>query len=324
MNDPLSGTSLRPLGETIYVSAEGFERELLAELGPDARSVERLVFAPGPARPAAWAANVWHDPVELRAETISLLARGLRSQGSRWAPYAFHLHRRTALVAEGLRRASTEPLPFPCPAEELAWPSSFALLDATTAVAARRCSSPFPHGIARFREDRVGPPSRAYLKLWEALTLLERAPVGGERCLDLGSSPGGWTWVLASLGADVLGVDRAPLAPRVAQLPNVEHRVGNAFSALPSSIGRVDWLFSDVICYPDALYDFVMRWLASGLCERFVCTLKFQGETDHQAAARFAAIPGSTLRHLSANRHELTWFYGVPFRAPAPRGSGRG
>ena len=39
----------------------------------------------------------------------------------------------------------------------------------------------------------------------------------------------------------------------------------------------------------------------------FVCTIKFQGETDHGAAAAFAAIPGSRLLHLHHNKHELTW-----------------
>jgi hypothetical protein len=47
--------------------------------------------------------------------------------------------------------------------------------------------------------------------------------------------------------------------------------------------------------------------LAAGACRRFVCTIKFQGAADHAVAARFAAIPGSELRHLYHNRHELTW-----------------
>jgi hypothetical protein len=35
--------------------------------------------------------------------------------------------------------------------------------------------------------------------------------------------------------------------------------------------------------------------------------IKFQGETDHATARRFAAVLGSELRHLFHNRHELTW-----------------
>ena len=75
----------------------------------------------------------------------------------------------------------------------------------------------------------------------------------------------------------------------------------------PAAIGPVDWLFSDVICYPARLLALVERWLAAGLARNFVCTLKFQGETDLATAGRFAAIPGSRLLHLHHNKHELTW-----------------
>jgi hypothetical protein len=33
----------------------------------------------------------------------------------------------------------------------------------------------------------------------------------------------------------------------------------------------------------------------------------FARRTDHEAARRFAAIPGSQLRRLFHNKHELTW-----------------
>ncbi len=75
-------------------------------------------------------------------------------------------------------------------------------------------------------EDHIGPPSRAYLKLWEALVRFGRWPAPGDRCLDLGASPGGWTWVLAKLGANVTAVDKAPLAPAVAAMPGVTQRAG--------------------------------------------------------------------------------------------------
>ena len=43
------------------------------------------------------------------------------------------------------------------------------------------------------------------------------------------------------------------------------------------------------------------------MLDRLTTTLKFQGETDFETAARFAAIPGSRLVHLHHNKHELTW-----------------
>ena len=71
---------------------------------------------------------------------------------------------------------------------------SWTLLEPDLMLAAGDCSSPFPNGEARLVEDREGPPSRAYLKLYEAFVRLRRWPRAGETCLDLGASPGGWTW----------------------------------------------------------------------------------------------------------------------------------
>jgi 23S rRNA (cytidine2498-2'-O)-methyltransferase len=38
-----------------------------------------------------------------------------------------------------------------------------------------------------------------------------------------------------------------------------------------------------------------------------VCTIKFQGDTDHAAAEAFAGIPGGRVFHLFHNKHELTF-----------------
>ena len=141
---------------------------------------------------------------------------------------------------------------------------------------------------------------------------LGRWPQPGERCLDLGASPGGWTYVLAKLGADVVAVDKAPLDPKVAAMPGVEWRGESAFALEPASVGPVDWLFSDIVCYPARLLKLVERWRASGLVKNFVCTLKFQGETDHESAAAFAAIPGARVLHLHHNKHELTFMLSSP------------
>jgi 23S rRNA (cytidine2498-2'-O)-methyltransferase len=70
-----------------------------------------------------------------------------------------------------------------------------------------------------------------------------------------------------------------------------------------------DWLFSDVVAYPARLLGLVRRWIDADAADRIVCTVKFQGETDHDAADAFAAIPGGRLMHLFHNRHELTFLW---------------
>jgi 23S rRNA (cytidine2498-2'-O)-methyltransferase len=291
---------------TGYLAAEGFLDDLAQELG-DVREIHgRLILADGPPRPAAWALNIWRQAERIPIASIGEAAKALTSRQRNWAAYAFQLHRRTQLIVEKLPKVSAKPLMFPqaAPSAPL---GSFTLLDANTLLAAKDCSSPFPNGEARFVEDREVPPNRAYLKLWEALTRLRRYPQPGDLCLDLGASPGGWSWVLASLGAKVVAVDRAPLASAVAVMPGVETRIESAFGLDPAAFGPVDWLFSDIICYPARLLDLVTRWRASGKVRNFVCTLKFQGATDHLTAQAFAALPGSHLMHLFHNKHELTW-----------------
>jgi 23S rRNA (cytidine2498-2'-O)-methyltransferase len=293
-------------GLTGYMAAEGFLDDLIAELGDVAAVHDRLVLAEGPAKPAAWAANIWYEPVRIPIASIADGAKALRALQRNWALYDFQLHGRARLIQERLPHVSAKPLAFPrsAPTAPL---GSWTLLDASMILAAQTCSSAFPHGAVEFVEDRLAPPNRAYLKLWDAFTRLGRMPGPGERCLDLGASPGGWSWVLQSLGAHVLAVDKAPLAPDIAGLPHIEFMKASAFALEPREIGPVDWLCSDVICYPERLLKLVERWLASGLVRNFLCTLKFQGVTDHETARRFAAIPGSQLFHLHHNKHELTW-----------------
>jgi 23S rRNA (cytidine2498-2'-O)-methyltransferase len=291
---------------TAYLAAKGYVDELVEELGVVDRSHGRLLIASGPPRAAAWAVNVWLDPQEIPISSISDAAAKLRAIQRNWAVYAPRLYRRASLIQERLPTVSARPLVFGAPAPTAPL-GSWTLLDAGTLLAAQHCTSPFPNGEVHFVENRSGPPSRAYLKLWEALTLIGCRPGPGERCLDLGSSPGGWSWALQQLGANVVSVDKAGLAPGIARLPGIEHRLKSAFALDPRTVGPLDWLFSDVVCYPARLLALVERWLAAGTCRRFVCTVKFQGMTDHEAARRFAAIPGSQLRHLFHNKHELTW-----------------
>ena len=300
--------ALRHGEATAYLAPPGFENELAHELGADAETFGRLFLAPGPPRRAAWTANVWYGTKRFAIASIADGARQLRAIQRSWALYSSRLHRRAGLIQARLPHVSAKPLRFPSPAPSTPL-GSWTLLGSDEILAAAACASPFPNGEVRFVEDKQGPPNRAYLKLWEALTLLGRYPGPGDVCLDLGASPGGWTWALAELGARVVAVDKAPLAPGVAKFPNVEVRRESAFALRPAEVGPVEWLFSDVVCYPDRLYRLVAAWLDSGLARNMVCTLKFQGATDSAAQARFAALPGGRLAHLHHNKHELTWMW---------------
>ncbi len=290
-----------------YLAPDGFVAELQTELGGAVRETYgRLVVAYGPEQPVAWAANVWRNPVVTPIVSIGDAANKLRAIQRNWVLYSWDHHRRAALIADKLPSVSAKPLVFgtPAPTSPL---GSWTLVAPDLMLASPACSSAFPNGEVQFVEDKEGPPNRAYLKLWEAFTLLGSRPQPGERCVDLGASPGGWTWVLQHTGAQVVSIDKAPLAPEIAALPRVETRVESAFGLDPRALGPVDWLCSDIVCYPERLLSLVQRWLAAGTVKRFVCTLKFQGDTDFAVMQRFAAIPGSRLMHLHHNKHELTW-----------------
>ena len=294
---------------TAFLAPEGLEAELEAELGAEGELRHGRLFVVSSGRTSAlWAQNTWLDPVRIEIQSIGDAAQKLKAIQRNWALYSAQdagTHRRASLIAERLPHVSAKPIePYsPLPTAPL---GSFALLDKDTLLASPRCSSPFPHGAPRFVEDREGPPSRAYLKLWEAFTLLGERPRTGARVIDLGSAPGGWTWALAELGCEVISVDKAPLAPDVAARPNVEARVESAFGLDPASV-EVEWVFSDIICYPRRLWSLVERWRAAHPAARFVCSIKRQGEPDMETLARFAEVSGARIQHLAHNRHELTW-----------------
>ena len=296
-----------PGPKSAYLAPAGFLLELQRELGEaDATVYGRFVVSTRPVEPMAWAANIWREPQLIEIGSIKDGARKLKAIQRNWMPYSFAHHRRVALIQSELPHVSAKPIVFGEPAPKAPL-GSFTLIEPNLMLASAACTSPFANGEPQFVEDRQGPPNRAYLKLWEALTVIGERPKPGELCLDLGASPGGWTWVLAGLGARVVAIDKAPLDPKIAAMPGVTERRESAFGLDPKAVGPVDWLCSDVICYPSRLLTLVKRWLDSGMARRFVCTVKFQRETDFDAIRAFKAIEGSRLMHLHHNKHELTW-----------------
>ncbi|WP_159992910.1 SAM-dependent methyltransferase [Roseomonas sp. 18066] len=291
-----------------YLTHEGFHPEVEEELRRKGVAISRwhgpLALSEQPPVDCAWALDVWTDPREIAVPSIKGAASALRAIQRNWSLEPVLHHRRAALIAGNLPPLKPKALSFPevPPAGHL---GGWTLLAPDLMLASPTKTSPFVNGAIRFAEDREGPPSRAYLKLWEALTRIGRWPGPGETSLDLGAAPGGWTWALAQLGGQVIAVDKAQMDPAVAALPNVAIRTESAFGMAPEQQPVVDWLFSDIICYPARLLGLVERWMAAGRARNYVCTLKFQGETDHDTAEKFAAIPGAKVFHGAHNKHEL-------------------
>ena len=301
-----------------YLAPEGFVKPMVEELtrpyfaettpyaADSIEMVGRLVVVPGAPQKVAWAQETWPTVKLVEYESVRDAATKLAALNRNWANVELALPSRATLVTKALPHVSFKPLSFGA-LPKLPPLGGFALLDSNHLLACPACATPYPNGEMRLQEDHDGPPSRAYLKLWELFGRVGKQPLTGQRCVDLGASPGGWTWVLAKLGAEVVAVDKADLDPELRRLPNVSLRQESAFGVDPQSVGPVDWLFSDIICYPDRLLTLVERWMASGLVRNWVCSLKLQGETDHETIRKFARIPGSKILHLCVNRHELTW-----------------
>jgi len=270
------------------------------------------------------------NPFLAEFSSIKEAANLLKSIQRNWMHCPFTCIRRGELIQDSLPFINRKPKQFYC-----SIPTSpigvFTLLDSNHLFASAITSSPFPLGEACFVEDKLSPPSRAYLKLYEALTLMDyykrcacgdKSGLFGQRsedidgaikpflslhCVDAGASPGGWTWVLDMLGANITAIDRTALAPNLMRKKNITFIAHDAFTIPLESFGKVDWVLSDVACYPPRLLEWVQKWLERDLCRNFVCTLKMQGKPDVSTIEAFASIPHSRLIHLFHNKHELTW-----------------
>ncbi|WP_374001266.1 SAM-dependent methyltransferase [Bdellovibrio bacteriovorus] len=288
-----------------YLAPEKFLPELLEEL-KDVKSVHgNLVLTDGPLQNSVWAQNIWLDAQIIPFESISQASKALKGLGKLWACYTVENHRRAQLIQDQLPKLRPRVLDFlsELPEDNL---GAWTLLDKNTLLASPTTNSRFPLGDVKFNEDKKTPPSRAYLKLWELFTVYGIRPKPGQKVVDFGSCPGGWTWVLQRMGCEVISIDRAPLEPTIAALPGVNFMKTNAFNVKPEDLGRIDWFYSDIICYPEKLLELVQTWQASGLCSNFVCTIKFQGETDYKTLKKFLQMEHTRIQHLHHNKHEVT------------------
>jgi 23S rRNA (cytidine2498-2'-O)-methyltransferase len=215
-----------------------------------------------------------------------------------------------------LRSLQTEPTPF-TPAHSLVQVLLTApdhgfvsLAPAPLPFALRRLVSPFPKGEIPNASDKAAP-SRAFAKLVEAELRLGRRIGPGETCVDLGASPGSWSYVALHRGARVIAVDRAPLRADLMRHPSLIFHKGDAFGYKPET--PVDWLLCDVIAAPERSIGLLIDWLRERRTRRFVVTIKFKGREDYAKLEQLKhALPRLCdeyfLTRLCANKNEACAF----------------
>lgn len=308
----------------LVFSHPDFEKELFDECARFGGSLERIAkgsYSIDPILRAqhksslVWARDEWPNSQIVEIGSVGKAAGILRASSKLpWTQVTSSSYRRGELIEQNFRSESKIAK---AKAKKVAWPETedrprlhpaFTLFsDSTMAF----CASPteeIPGGDWVFEEDREGPPSRAYLKLWEWGWRTTRLPRAGQVALDLGASPGGWTWVLAKNGLKVHAFDRSPLELNLSK--NVSSRIhfekGDAFRVTPETAPSCDWVFCDVIAEPKRTVELIEQWLPSSA--GLVFTVKFKGATDFGAIEHLAKIPGSEIRHLNVNKHEVTFW----------------
>jgi 23S rRNA (cytidine2498-2'-O)-methyltransferase len=154
--------------------------------------------------------------------------------------------------------------------------------------------------------------SRAEQKLDEALALFDLSVHPGDRVLDLGAAPGGWSYLLAERGATVTAVDPAELHALVAKHPQVDHR------RLRGEVMRWEELAFDLVVNDMSLDPADSASIMCAVAESVppgtpaVMTIKLptRNASRWEREARdvlASAWQVAASRHLPANRQELTW-----------------
>jgi 23S rRNA (cytidine2498-2'-O)-methyltransferase len=173
-----------------------------------------------------------------------------------------------------------------------------------------RLISPFPKGEIPVASDKAAP-SRAFAKLVEAELRLGLRISAGDTCVDLGASPGSWSYVPLLRGARVIAVDRSPLRGDLMEDRRLTFVKGDAFTYEPPK--SVDWLLCDVIAAPERSIGLLLHWLRERWTRRFVVTIKFKGSEDYGQLERLKhELPPLCeeffLTRLCANKNEACAF----------------
>ncbi|WP_060482165.1 23S rRNA (cytidine(2498)-2'-O)-methyltransferase RlmM [Pseudomonas sp. NBRC 111119] len=138
-------------------------------------------------------------------------------------------------------------------------------------------SALWPMGIPRLKFPREAP-SRSTLKLEEAWHQFIPRDQWEQRLgddmtgVDLGASPGGWTYQLVRRGMLVTAIDNGPMAESLMDTGLVQHLMADGFTWRPKQ--AVDWMVCDIVEKPARTTSLIETWLGEGLCREAVVNLK--------------------------------------------------
>ena len=129
--------------------------------------------------------------------------------------------------------------------------------------------------------------------------------------VDLGASPGSWSYIAMQRGANVVSVDRSELREDLMKSPQVSFVKADAFKYKPEQ--SVDWLICDIIAAPQRSIELLLEWLRAGLAKRFIVSIKFMGTDEYPRIDELkAALPELCsefyLTRLCANKNEVCAF----------------
>lgn len=169
---------------------------------------------------------------------------------------------------------------------------------------------PFPRGELPVAEDKAAP-SRAFAKLLEAESRLGIRISAGDECIDLGASPGSWSYAALARGANVTAVDRSDLRDDLMRHPRLRFHRGDAFKFTPES--QTGWLLCDVIAAPQRSIGLLIDWLRHRRMSKFVVTIKFKGEDEYPLIDQLKHMAAPLchefhLARLCANKNEICSF----------------
>lgn len=167
-----------------------------------------------------------------------------------------------------------------------------------------------PAGKVRLRRPDDAP-SRAGLKLEEAIVWVGLGPEKGDTAVDLGASPGGWSQVAVGRGASVVAIDPAPL--KIALPPRrLAYVQASAFDYAPEE--TIDWLLCDMAWRPLEVAALIAKWGRRVWARQLIANFKLPMKRKVDMVRRVLEIlesagwRGLRVRQLYHDRDEVTVF----------------